>query len=573
MIYNYGSSNSEPLSISQSNLSERELTILNEIGLAATQMLDVDKILALAVDTLVTDFAMAVVMINLLDHQSGRYTLHASYGVSQEKIDLIERRRLAGFDITQRIVETGETMFVQDMSQDRRFDVVWENQVPRSYIKVAMISRGTVVGVLGMITQDHHLLSAYSVEFLKAIGRELGIAIDNATLLAETRRREQQALTLYNLGMKISSSLSLPSVLESVAEASRELMHADIGLVGLVQSNTQTVVIEAISGGRSKRMPDYRNPSVDPQAWSMLAEGQAVVSAETLSQPAVRLHDETFIQEEAVQSFLAVPLMRGNTLLGLVEVMYRSPYRFLPADISLVQRLAYHVVLSIENAQLYRQLHHMAALEERDRLARTLHDDLSQGLGYLKIKATITDELLANGQIEKAQESLIELKRVCQMLYTDVREEIFNLRTVIQERFGFFTTLQEYLSDYRTHYGLQVDLVIDNECLPEFSPQTASQLLRIIQEALTNVRKHSAATKVRLRCSLNSDNVCIHIEDDGQGFHLDPQRQQNGQHYGLQIMKERAESVGGSLKLDSEPGRGTRVIVCVPVTLSEPKDE
>jgi signal transduction histidine kinase len=159
------------------------------------------------------------------------------------------------------------------------------------------------------------------------------------------------------------------------------------------------------------------------------------------------------------------------------------------------------------------------------------------------------------------------------MLYTDVREEIFNLRTVVQERFGFFSTLQEYLSDYRTHYGLQVDLVIENECLPEFTPQIASQLLRIIQEALTNVRKHSDARKVWLRCSQDSDKVCVHIEDDGQGFFPDQRRQNNGQHYGLQIMKERAESVGGSLQLDSKPGEGTRVIVCVPVKLADPEGE
>jgi signal transduction histidine kinase len=567
MMMDHISNHTEPLpgiQFSQMNLSERELALLNEIGLAATQLLDVEKILNLAVETLVGNFNMAVVMVYLWDPQSERYTLQTWHGVSQEQIDEIEHRRMAGDDITQQVVDTGETVFIQDMSTDRRFDGVWENNVPRSYIKLAMVSRGTVVGVLGLITQRNHLLSNYSVEFLKAIGREIGIAIDNATLLSDTQRREQQALTLYNLGMKISASLSLGSVLESVAEASQELMQADLGLVGLVHSDSQGVVLEAISGRRTNRVPDYSSSSIDPDAWSRLSSGQPVLSSKNNTQPMIRLHDEQFIQEEGVQSFLAVPLMRGDTFLGLIEVMQRKPYRFLPSDITLVQRLAYQVVLSIENAQLYRRLHHMAALEERDRLARALHDDLSQGLGYLKIKTTITDELLTDGKIEKAQESLLELKKVCQMLYTDVREEIFNLRTVVQERFGFFSTLQDYLADYRTHYGLHVDLVIENECLPEFPPQVSGQLLRIIQEALTNVRKHSAAAKVWLRCSQQGEMMCVHIEDDGKGFHLSNGFEENGQHFGLQIMKERAESVGGNLTLESSPGAGTRVIVCVP---------
>ncbi len=185
----------------------------------------------------------------------------------------------------------------------------------------------------------------------------------------------------------------------------------------------------------------------------------------------------------------------------------------------------------------------------------------------LKIKSSITEDLLTGGQIDKAKESLRELKKVSELLYIDVREQIFNLRTVVQERMGFFSTLQEYLSDYRSHYGLRVDLVIENECLTEFSPQVSGQLLRIIQEALTNVRKHSAAGKVLLRCSQGGDQMCVHIEDDGQGFHHSEEIEENGQHFGLQIMKERAESVGGSLVLDSKPGEGTRVVVCVPVEM------
>ena len=165
----------------------------------------------------------------------------------------------------------------------------------------------------------------------------------------------------------------------------------------------------------------------------------------------------------------------------MIEVLSRQPRRFLLRDAQLLLRLAHQVVIAIENAQLYRKLRYLAALEERDRLAGEMHDHLSQGLGYLKVKASITSDLMTTGEIDQAQESLLELKKASQILYTDVREEIFNLRTSTTERIDFFSTLQDYLSDYQIHYGLDVALTVEDGCLSDFSPEITSQLLRIIQ--------------------------------------------------------------------------------------------
>jgi signal transduction histidine kinase len=112
-------------------------------------------------------------------------------------------------------------------------------------------------------------------------------------------------------------------------------------------------------------------------------------------------------------------------------------------------------------------------------------------------------------------------------------------------------------------------MMIDDECTSEFSPPVASQLLRIIQEALTNVRRHSEATEVLINCTQGGEQVCFSIEDDGQGFYPAEVDKERGQRYGLQIMRERAESVGGSLEIDSQPGHGTRVVVWVPPMYEE----
>jgi nitrate/nitrite-specific signal transduction histidine kinase len=391
----------QQLKISQAEMErrEQELAILNDVALAATQLLDLQEIMDFALDTVVNMLGMAAGLIFLWDEATDRYTLRASHGVSRAQIDEIDRRRRAGSDITQTVADTGKEVFVADMAADGRFDNLWDNLQGRSFVKIPLMSKGAVVGVMELITPVERRVTERGVEFLKAVGREIGIAI--------------------------------------------------------------------------------------------------------------------------------------------------------------------------ENAQLYRQLRYLAVLEERDRLARELHDHLAQTLGYLNVKAAMTDDLLSGDQISQAHESLLDLKRVTKAVYTDVREAIFNLRTAVSSRIGLLPTLQDYLAEYRAHYGLDVRLIVSDEDAAEFSSEAASQLLRIIQEALTNVRKHAGATRAWVRFDQNGGYACVSIHDDGQGFDPAQAPGDGRQAFGLQIMRERAESVGGSLELDARPGQGTRVVVRVPLASQE----
>jgi signal transduction histidine kinase len=161
----------------------------------------------------------------------------------------------------------------------------------------------------------------------------------------------------------------------------------------------------------------------------------------------------------------------------------------------------------------------------------------------------------------------MEMKSVTKNIYLDVREGIFNLRTSASTMSGFLPALRSYLLEYRDRYGLDVRLDADVDDETDFSPETANQLMRIIQEALTNVRKHAQATRVYVRCHFIQDKISILIEDNGTGF--DPNQKMGEQHYGLQIMKERAASVGGSVEYQSQPGAGTCVIIEAPFLTEE----
>ena len=546
------------------DLGEKRLAILNSVGLAATQLLDVEEITNLAIKTMIDTLGMSVAMIYLWDECAQRYTLHASHGLTQDQMVEIDRRRRSGWDITQEVIDTGKVVFIPDMAKDERFKGVWENSENRSYIKLPLNSRGTIVGVLGAVCAPGQMLTNQDVEFLMAVGREIGIAIDISILLAESHLREEQARTLYRLGRDISSSLSLSSVLSHVAEAARTLVDADLSLVGLVDNDAQNLLIESVDGAHKTVLAGIDLPIIERDPWLKLVCGETIIAeCGALDEPGI--HDQAFFDDEGINMFLVVPLRRGDSFLGLIEVLRKEPRRFLKTDALLLARLAQQVIVSVENARLYRQLHHFAILEERDRLARELHDHLSQGLGYLKIKAMIIEDLLSQGKTNQTLESLSELRKVIQLLYVDVREQIFNLRTSIDEKTDFLTTIQDYLGDYHLHYGLKVSLSVEDNCLVNLSPQVSNQMLRIIQEALTNVRRHSSAKSVSLSCVKGGDDVCFLIEDDGQGFVVENVEKQNHQRYGLQIMRERAESVGGKLSLESHPGKGTLVKVSVPL--------
>ena len=212
-------------------------------------------------------------------------------------------------------------------------------------------------------------------------------------------------------------------------------------------------------------------------------------------------------------------------------------------------------------------VYHMATLEERKRLARELHDHLAQDLGYLKIKASLVSDSLKKDDVDRAQAQLQEIKDLADELYTDVREQIYNLRSQITSKEEFLPKLQEYLDHIQRQHKLETQLTLTDEALVEFSAQTCNQLFRIIQEALSNVGKHAQASRVKIDIGVDRGQTCLTIEDDGQGFDLDHLSANGHNSFGLKIMRERAESIGGHLNLHSTPGSGTRL----SVSLGKPK--
>jgi signal transduction histidine kinase len=261
--------------------------------------------------------------------------------------------------------------------------------------------------------------------------------------------------------------------------------------------------------------------------------------------------------------FVKVLIVCRGELLGVINLLSLKSCSLQEHELRVLPVIGHQVGVTIEHARLSEQAQSVAALEERERLGRELHDGLAQVLGYLYMKSHSVAELLETNQINAAQGELKEMQDVARETQNDVREAILGLRTTITPETGIIPTLNEYVHRFSQQSGISTKLNYSEELAFEFVPVVEIQLLRIVQEALTNTRKHSQATQANVKISIDDTHASIEIVDNGSGFDLNGLKQDG--HYGVHTMRERAESVGGDLVIITEPGQGTRVTVKLPL--------
>jgi len=263
-------------------------------------------------------------------------------------------------------------------------------------------------------------------------------------------------------------------------------------------------------------------------------------------------------RQEALEHILpALPVQYGNFVVWVLVLLLT--YAFATFVFSIVERLqAQAMARSRELATL------SAVLEERARLSRELHDGFAQLVAFLLVRIDTVEGLVSGNRSPEAMVELERMRSVTDDLYQDVRESISELRTRVSER-GLAATVREYVDAYEDRHGLSVHL--EGEDIAAALPALiAFQLLRIIQEALANVRKHAHARNAWISFRTLERNVLeLTISDDGEGFEPEAVTEAaSTRSFGLAGMRERVESLGGELQLDSHPSEGTRVIVSIP---------
>ncbi|HSN93858.1 MAG TPA: histidine kinase N-terminal 7TM domain-containing protein [Anaerolineaceae bacterium] len=216
-------------------------------------------------------------------------------------------------------------------------------------------------------------------------------------------------------------------------------------------------------------------------------------------------------------------------------------------------------------SQIIEQQRSLATLKERWRVARDLHDNIGQVIAFVNTQGQAVRRLLSQGDVQTADAQVARLVEAAREADVDIRESIMALRVSLPEN-GFFLALEQYLATYEKMYAIQTKLVKPETFDVNFlDALVKTQLLGILQEALTNVRKHANASRVEVKFEDELGWVNVTVIDDGRGFEPSAASEVSSEHFGLRVMTERAEEIGSILSLHSEPGHGTQVRVRVPI--------
>jgi signal transduction histidine kinase len=261
------------------------------------------------------------------------------------------------------------------------------------------------------------------------------------------------------------------------------------------------------------------------------------------------------LEREGLRFGISVPLMALGRLLGGMVLGSRRERSMSSEDLSLLAAIGQEVSIAVENARLYDRAQQMAAMEERNRLARELHDSVTQSLYSLTLYAEAAARMLEAGQSEEAVQHLRELGDTAREALQEMRLLIFELKPLALEKAELAEAIRSRLDAVESRVGLKVDLRVVGEAV--IGNPLKLELYHVAREALNNVLKHACARSVSVLLTLSADKVVLEVNDDGKGF--DPQAGLASGGLGLAGMAERARRAGGEFTVQSSPGQGTRV--------------
>ena len=257
--------------------------------------------------------------------------------------------------------------------------------------------------------------------------------------------------------------------------------------------------------------------------------------------------------------FVEVPVQYQDRVLGVYDLLLERPLAAMGEDMpDLLLSVGRHLGLAIEKARLEGEARRLAIMEERNIIGNELHDSLAQSLIGMRLQLKMLSESLARKDIGAAQYEANGLRRAMTQANADLRSLLTNFRLKIDEA-GFAQMVASLVERFRRETGVAV--FFQNECQSlALTPAQEIQVYYIIQEALTNIRRHSGAHNVRILLNNEGDLYTVLIEDDGLGM-AGPDQPMTDEHAGLAIMRERTQRLPGQIVIESEPGEGTRIVL------------
>jgi PAS domain S-box-containing protein len=450
----------------------------------------------------------------------------------------------------------------------------------RTLLLVPLAVQHELVGMLSVRIAAQRVPTPAEIELAQALAQQASLAVQ-LTRLAEAARRvavleERNRATTEratelgraNGGLKhtldvLATEKNIDEVLGHVLTVSTQVLGGCGSLLWLrdFQANTTRLHLfyqdeKLMSGADSVHRLAGQDISIDRTDLFVLSVFRfthpiwhEVQTSNTLSQTA-----KEYLKREGVEGLLGVPLILGDQTIGVIIVRFAQARHFGTLELELAQGLAQQATLALQLTRLAEQARKAAVTEERNRMAREIHDSLAQGFTGILIQLQAAEQVL-NGSHPELKTHLDSAITLARHGLAEARRSVLALRPQLLQGGDIASALSRLVRSFPGD-PIRVALSVAGDPLP-LTPEIESNVFRITQEAITNAVKHSGGSRVDIRLNMDSDSVKISVEDNGKGFDLQMSALSRG--FGLLSMQERAERIGGELTILSRPGVGTRV--------------
>ena len=540
------------------------LAAQNAVASTLSQSLDLDSILSSTVDTVLSLLELKFGLILLLDPDTAQLSLQTVRGCILRN-DLVGHvgQQCSLMDISVAAATEMRTVshaVFDSPSEDPPEWLVRENI--QMLISTPLISKGRAVGSLTIGSQHSDAVQQPILEQLTAIGQQIAMAVENARLYQAAERWADELNLLHQVSNRLTSTLDPDTINEAIPEQSTRLLGCD--MASLFRWPTEHKECRLVASyGMSQAAQAVLHNHTYP--WRLLQElasnKQPIVIADAQTDPRI---PHAWRRQLDVCALLCLPVWRSADAIEFLVLMDRTVRAWRPEDIRLIESFARRAAIALANANLHRQAELAAALEERQRIAANMHDGLAQVLSYMSLKTDRALDLLENGHIQEVLDEFHQVRSAIDRASHDVRRSIASLQAPPQPRRSLQDSLSQTAGEFAVENEPPVEVLNLLSAPIYLSPNDMEQVLRVVQEAILNARRHAQAQRITVCVRRLQDTVEVVVQDDGRGFQTKTAMTQNGEHFGLSIMRARAARIQGTMEIDTEPGRGTRVVLTWP---------
>ncbi len=425
-----------------------------------------------------------------------------------------------------------------------------------SLLGAPVVARGTVFGDIYLTDKDGgDPFTEEDQADVEILAAQAGVAIENARLYEASIQREHLLDAFRQIATAILSGAEPDEALQLVARSARDLAGADLSTIALPHLGEDRVLIKVAEGASAEQLRGATFPAEGSITGEVIRTGKAIVVAnaaadERAFQPVVQLGH--------IGPALYVPLAQAGQVMGTLSVANLTGGRlFSDLDRRLLETFADQAAVALEYARAQDEIHRLAVLEDRERIAKELHDGVIQALFAVGMGLQGTALISADPeQAQRIESAVNEIDRVIR----DLRNYIFGLRPGILADRQLDQALRSVAEEFQQRSGVLTVVEVDESVAAELASM-AGDILQVTREALSNVGRHAQASTCRVSLHREGDLAVLEIDDDGRGF--DPERVRRGD--GLANLEKRAEALGGSAVVASSPAQGTTLQMRIPL--------